>query len=100
MMIINLKNLVIITTLLIVACSKQGDLHVESIKTATGWGYTIANDEKIIIRQTVIPVISNAKSFETEKDAIKTANLVVEKLNANLSPTVTKKDLILLDINI
>ncbi|MCV9928507.1 DUF4907 domain-containing protein [Flavobacterium sp. LS1R49] len=94
------KAITIVFITLIVACNKKGNLHVESIKTASGWGYTIANDEKIIIRQTIIPVISNTKSFETEKDALKIGNLVVEKLNANLSPTVTKKDLILLDIKI
>lgn len=90
----------IITILLLVACNKKENFHVESIKTATGWGYTIATDEKIIIKQTVIPVINSYKSFTTEKDALKTGKLVVKKLEANLSPTITKKDLILLDITI
>lgn len=94
------KIIALITILLLVACNKKEKYHVESIKTATGWGYTIANDEKIIIKQTIIPVIDNNKSFTTEKEALKTGNLVVKKLEANLSPTVTKKDLILLDITI
>lgn len=92
--------IIIIAILLLVACNKKENFHVESIKTATGWGYTIATDEKIIIKQTIIPVINNYKSFTTEKDALKTGNLVVKKLEANLSPTLTKKDLILLDITI
>lgn len=90
----------VITLLLIVACNKKENYHVESIKTATGWGYTIATDEKIIIKQTTIPAINNYKGFTTEKDAIKTAHHVVKKLETNLSPSVSKKDLILLDINI
>jgi hypothetical protein len=92
--------ILIITISLFIACKKKENFHVESIKTATGWGYTIATDEKIIIKQTVIPIINNYKSFTTEKDALKTGNLVVKKLEANLSPTLTKKDLILLDITI
>jgi hypothetical protein len=94
------KTIAMVTLLVIIACNRKENYHVESIKTATGWGYTIANDEKIIIKQTIIPVINAHKSFTTEKDAIKTANLVIRKLEANLSPTITKKDLILLDINI
>lgn len=94
------KTITIVTLLLIAACNKKENYHVESIKTATGWGYTIANDEKIIIKQTIIPAIDTYKGFRTEKDAIKIANLVIKKLEANLSPTITKKDLILLDINI
>lgn len=95
-----LRTVTIITALLIIACNKKENYHVESIKTTTGWGYTIANEEKIIIKQTIIPAINNYKSFTTEKDAIKTAHLVVKKLEADLSPTISKKDLILLDINI
>lgn len=48
----------------------------------------------------MIPVISAVKSFETEDDALKVGNLVLQKLKADLSPTITKKDLILLDIKI
>jgi hypothetical protein len=94
------KTITIATVLLITACNNKENYHVESIKTANGWGYTIGNDERIIIKQTVVPVINTNKSFTTEKDALKTAHLVVKKLEANLSPTITKKDLILLDISI
>ena len=71
---------------------------MKSIKIDSGWGYTITKDEKTIIKQTVIPVISENKSFKTEEEALKVGNLVLEKLKDNLSPTVTKKDLFLLAI--
>ena len=93
------KFLVIVSCLLLfVACSYKQKLTLESIKTATGWGYVIKNNDKIIIRQSIIPVIQNQKSFENEKEALKVGNLVLEKLKAKTSPTITKKDLILLSI--
>lgn len=84
--------------LLLIACNNKQDLSLESIKTPTGWGYVIKKNDKIIIRQSIIPVIQNIKSFENEEDALKTGNLVLEKLKQQTSPTITKKDLILLSI--
>lgn len=93
------KNLLfILFFLLLTACSKKETLHAESIKTISGWGYTISYKDRILIRQTIIPVISETKSFNSEDDALKVATLVVKKLNQNTSPSVTKNDLILLKI--
>ncbi|QLC66157.1 DUF4907 domain-containing protein [Flavobacterium sp. LPB0248] len=86
--------------LLFTACTKKEALTTASFKTNSGWGYTIAYKEKILIKQSVIPVISNTKSFETENDALKVADLVKQKLKENLSPTVTKNELILLKIKL
>lgn len=82
------------------ACSKNETLKVESFKTTSGWGYLLSYKNKIIIKQSIIPVINDTKSFSTEEDAIKVANLVAKKLKENNSPTVTKNDLILLKIKI
>ena len=84
--------------MLIFACSKKDELNLESIKTSTGWGYVIKNNDRIIIKQSIIPVIPSQKSFETEQQALKVGNLVLQKLKENKSPTITKKDLILLSI--
>lgn len=97
------KNLVFILFFLLLtltACSKKETFQIETIKTTSGWGYTIANKDKILIKQTIIPVISETKSFNSEEDALKVATLVVKKLHQNLSPSVTKNDLILLKIKI
>jgi hypothetical protein len=80
------------------ACTQKEILHAESVKTASGWGYTISYKDKILIKQTIIPVISEVKSFSSEDDALKVAGLVVKKLHQNKSPSVTKNDLILLKI--
>lgn len=95
------KNLLLILLVLqFTACIKKDPFKTESFKTTSGWGYTIAFKNKIIIKQSIIPVISDTKSFTTEHDALKVAHLVVEKLNQNISPTVTKNDLILLKIKL
>lgn len=95
-------NLFIITfligLLIFIFCQKEKSLNVQSIKTNQGWGYTITNNNRIIIKQTVIPVISEHKSFLTEKEAMTVGQLVIKKLNANKSPSITKNELILLKI--
>ncbi|MEN2488155.1 DUF4907 domain-containing protein [Flavobacterium sp. B11] len=86
--------------LLFTACTKKEALTTASFKTNSGWGYTVAYKEKILIKQSIIPVISDTKSFKTENDALKVADLVKQKLKENLSPTVTKNELILLKIKL
>ncbi|WP_367772122.1 DUF4907 domain-containing protein [Flavobacterium sp. WC2421] len=90
--------LLIFSFSLFISCNHTENLKVKSLKNDSGWGYIITKDEKIIIKQTVIPVISENKSFKTEEEALKVGNLVLQKLKDNLSPTVTKKDLFLLAI--
>ncbi|MDP5201501.1 DUF4907 domain-containing protein [Flavobacterium sp. DG2-3] len=94
------KSLIVFAILLFTACAKKEILTTASFQTDSGWGYTIAYKEKVLIKQSVIPVISDTKSFETETDALKVAYLVKQKLKQNLSPTVTKNELILLKIKL
>lgn len=91
---------IIVVVLLLVSCQKKAELVVKSFKVPTGWGYTIGMNDKIIIKQTVIPTVSDKRSFKSEDDALKVGNLVLDRIKHNLSPTVAKKDLILLEISI
>ena len=86
--------------LLSVSCKRDTEFEVKSIKVNDGWGYTIGINDKIIIKQSVIPTVSTKRSFKNEGDALKVGNLVLERIKQNLSPTVAKKDLILLEISI
>jgi hypothetical protein len=93
------KQVLLISFLLLIfACNNKQGLTLESIKTPTGWGYVIKNNNKIIIKQSIIPVIESQKSFENEKEALEVGNLVLQKLKDKKSPTITKKDLISLSI--
>lgn len=95
------KNLLLLCLVLQMAsCGKKEIYKTEIFQTNSGWGYSISYKDKIIIKQSIIPVISDNKSFSTEEDALKTAHLVVEKLSQNLSPTVNKNELILLKIKL
>jgi hypothetical protein len=91
---------IIVALLLLVSCQKNAEFEVKSFKVNAGWGYTIGMNDKIIIKQTVIPTVSAKRSFKSEVDALKVGNLVLERIKQNLSPTVAKKDLILLEISI
>jgi hypothetical protein len=91
---------IIVVLLLLVSCQKKSEFEVKSFKVNTGWGYTIGMNDKIIIKQTVIPTVSEKRSFSSEADALKVGNLVLKRIKQNLSPTVAKKDLILLEISI
>ncbi|OOG74651.1 DUF4907 domain-containing protein [Flavobacterium sp. A45] len=92
--------LFVIALLIFIFCQKEKSLNVQTLKINQGWGYTITNNNRVIIKQTVIPVISEQKSFQTEKEAMTVGQLVIKKLNANKSPTITKNELILLKIRL
>jgi hypothetical protein len=73
--------------------SKQPDLSVNVIKVDGGWGYEIAQGEKVIISQPYIPAIPGRVAFKSESDAEKIGTLVVEKLKAGQNPSVTPEEL-------
>jgi len=52
------KYLIVFAILFFAACTKKESLTTASFKTDSGWGYTIAYKEKILIKQSIIPVIS------------------------------------------
>ena len=58
------KN-VLLTALILqfLACAKNETFKIEAFKTTSGWGYSIATKNKIIIKQAIIPVINDSKSF-------------------------------------
>lgn len=91
---------IIIVFLFFASCKNSAEFEVKSFKVNGGWGYTIGMNDKIIIKQTVIPTVSEKRSFKSEADALKVGNWVLERIKQNLSPTVAKKDLILLEISI
>lgn len=59
----------------------------------TGFGYTISAGKKLLIKQTAIPAISGNHVFCDSTDAQKICDLVLQKLEANKSPHVSKEEL-------
>jgi hypothetical protein len=91
---------ILVVLLFLISCTTKEEYEVKSFPVNNGWGYTIEINNKIIIKQTVIPTVSAKRSFNSEADALKVGNLVLKRIKQNLSPTVAKKDLFLLEISI
>lgn len=65
-----------------------------------GWGYEIANNHQVIIRQEFIQLIPGQMPFASKRDAKKTADLVIRKLEEGKLPTISKRELELLKVKI
>lgn len=94
------KIIIQLIFLTFLSCGVNNNFKLESIKTENGWGYVIKKNDKIIIKQSIIPVVSNNRSFESEKDALKVGACALQKLKENKIPSITEKDLILLAIKV
>ena len=93
------KNMFFLLTLIVfISCKKNETYGIATIRTEKGWGYEISMNQKRIIKQTIIPAVEGLKGFHSEEDAKKVGKLVIEKLESNSPPTVTKNDLILLGV--
>ena len=68
--------------------------------TETGFGYSISHDNKLIIKQDIIPVIQSSHPFCDFNDAQKVAGLVKKKLMDKKAPNVSLKELKSLNIKL
>lgn len=75
--------------------AKKGMVPVNAnvFKTDKGWGYSVMVDNKLFIRQDIIPVIEGNKGFATKEDATKVAELVLNKMKNKEKPIVKREDL-------
>jgi hypothetical protein len=91
-----IKSLTIIffTVALFVSCTfKQPIYTVEVFKVKNGWGYSIFEKKKLIIKQDFIPSINYKTPFKTKNDAETIGLLVIEKLNQHKIPSITQQEL-------
>jgi len=91
--------------LLLVSCKNSGGVNssanhgdsvllaVYAIPVEDGWGYEIFAGNKLYIKQNRVPQIPGTHHFLTAEDALRAANLVVEKLKQNQSPTIDTSEM-------
>ena len=64
------------------------------------WIYEITLDNKLLIKQNTIPVISGNKKFISKQDAEKIGTLVLNKLKRRKNPIISYDDLLKNNIKI
>ena len=79
---------------------KNQTFHSQVVDLNNGYGYQIMRGEKIVILQEYIPGFPGKQKFATEAQALKTANLVITKLEEGKSPILLPTDLAELNIAI
>ena len=74
--------------------SPKDTINIKTFKAGNGWGYDIYVKGKKYIHQENIPAIQGIRSFKTETDAKKTAELTKSKIRKNIMPpTISIKEL-------
>src|SRR5690606_26463855 len=62
-------------------------------ETEHGWNYEIYKDDKILVKQDIIPGATGKQYFKTKSDAKKIGLLVLTKIKNNERPNITLKEL-------
>ena len=71
----------------------SNNLNVIVFKSEKGFGYSIEFENKILIKQEVIPSVQNNQAFCSYNDAEKVGLLVRNKLYHKENPKITSSDL-------
>lgn len=84
-------------------CSKNNSpsearFGVSTFKSDAGWGYAVAINGKMYIRQPYIPAVSGKTPFKNEQDARTVGKYVCTLIKARQLPAVRTADLIKLGI--
>jgi len=74
---------------------RNANLHIEIIISIHNtYGYNILHNERILIHQQHIPALPGNIGFNTEEDAKKVAEMVIEKIRRNgFLPSVSREEL-------
>ncbi len=90
---------IVFFTLFLFSCTNNDHLKLKVLKTKENhWIYEIHYKDKKIIKQTIIPAVSGEKYFQSEADARRVGNFVLEKLKNNTRPVVSVEELKKLNI--
>lgn len=72
--------------------------RVVTCKIDNGWAYSIFINNKEYVRQLFIPAIEGKTPFPSKDQANKVGWYVVSKLKDNASPSLSKKELLTLNV--
>ena len=73
--------------------NKKVLLHAEAVQNSYGWGYNILANDKVYIKQEFIPALSGRNGFQSSDDALKVANLVIQRIRSNQPFAISTGDL-------
>ena len=62
------------------ARKKPGQLSAKTFHGAIGWGYDILVNDSLFIHQEFVPQQTGRHGFTTEKEALQTAELLIQQL--------------------
>lgn len=85
--------LIVILIVLNIKFKPNEKYEVEVYEVNNGYGYSIKDENKIVIKQDFIPAISGKKAFCNAKDARKVAEVVKLKIVEGKTPTIVLNDL-------
>jgi hypothetical protein len=74
------------------------EYKVKTFRVDKGWAYSIFINDKEYVRQLFIPAIEGKVPFASDSQAEKTGWYVVSKLKDNASPSLSKEELVTLNI--
>lgn len=60
---------------------------------ASGWGYDILVNDKLLIHQVSVPALKGDRGFATKEQAEQAASLIINKIENGQEPTLTTFDL-------
>ncbi|GAB2802154.1 hypothetical protein GCM10027275_55570 [Rhabdobacter roseus] len=66
--------------------SRKSTFTLEVQPTASGWGYLIRQEGRVVIDQPTIPVVPGQRSFATRQQAQRVGELVLTKMRAGRFP--------------
>ena len=95
------RKILIITGLLLsillmklyITSKSESTYAIKTFQIEKGWGYSIFNGNKIIIRQDKVPSIKEQKHFSSEQDALICGKIMLKKLQQKEIPSVTVSEL-------
>ena len=83
----------VLITIFNLSFKKTDQFRYKTIKVENGWMYEIYKEDKLIIKQNIIPVISDNKPFYSKEDASVIAELMIQKLKKHQIPSISLEEI-------